>query len=246
MIKTLSSPLNFYQIAPKVLLATLLAAQATAVYGQSFISQRDRLPANDKVVWSRLDSIFPLDVLPSDFSVISELGINASVSFPTPLPGITPPFVFITSAGGIETNFADGDAILFSGLMPGVFPSPGNPGPLTITFDEPVFAAGAQLAVDDTFTFEGTIEARDVNDDLLATFSTMGTSSIAVDNSAQFYGLRSQEANIAKLVFSSDIPGRAIGINQLSLLTTPIHESSSAIALLTLAIPFVFSPKRLH
>jgi hypothetical protein len=105
------------------------------------------------------------------------------------LPGITPAFVFQTGfpPGGIPTNYASGDFVLFTGLQFGQFPSPGNPGPITITFDEPVSGAGSQLTVDDTFEFTAFISALDVNNNLLGTFSTRGTSSVALDELRRRY-----------------------------------------------------------
>ena len=69
-----------------------------------------------------------------------------------------------TPEPGIATNFDSGDFILFSGLIPGPPPAVGNPGPITLTFAEPVFGAGTQLAVDDIFSFTGTVSAFDLID----------------------------------------------------------------------------------
>jgi hypothetical protein len=149
----------------------------------------------------------------------------------------SPAFVFQTGfpPGGIPTNYASGDFVLFTGLQFGQFPSPGNPGPITITFDEPVSGAGSQLTVDDTFEFTAFISALDVNNNLLGTFSTRGTSSVALDNSAQFIGIQSDIANISSLIFSSSEPNRAIGLNALSIATTPASVPEPLTALGTAA-----------
>jgi hypothetical protein len=131
----------------------------------------------------------------------------------------------------IPSNFANGDFILFTGFAPGLFPSPGNPSPLTITFDTPVSAAGAQIAVDDTFQFTAFISAFDRANNLLGTFSANGTSSLALDNSALFLGVRSDTDNISRLVFSSSESNRALGINRLSIDTSTVPEPSSIVAI---------------
>ncbi|MDY7013423.1 MAG: hypothetical protein SVX43_07420, partial [Cyanobacteriota bacterium] len=103
-------------------------------------------------------------------------------------------------------------------------PAPGNPGPLTITFDKPVFGAGTQIAVDDTPLFTGFISVFDKDDNLLGAFSAEGTSSLALDNSALFLGVRSDIPNISKIAFSTSVPDRAIGMNLLSLDRADVPE----------------------
>ena len=158
---------------------------------------------------------------------------------------MTPPLLFQTlPSPGIPTNFASGDFILFTGLRPGPPPAVGNPGPLTITFDRPVAAAGTQIAVDDTFLFTALISAFDSNNNLLGSFSTQGTSSLALDNSAQFLGVRSDAANISRLVYSSSEGSRAVGINSLSIAeTVPEPSNIAALAVAGLGL-FVFKIKK--
>jgi len=186
-------------------LLILLAPPVEAV-NLTLVSDRAALGGTDRVDWSILGPVPPpFQVLPNFFSVTSEQGLGISVNIPSAAtPGVTPPLLFQTlPAPGIATNFASGDFILFTGLIPGPPPAVGNPGPLTITFDRPVAAAGTQIAVDDTFLFTALISAFDSNNNLLGSFSTQGTSSLALDNSAQFLGVRSDAANISRLVYSS-------------------------------------------
>lgn len=213
----------------------------------TFTSSRADLGGNDVVDWSVVGSIFsplgppdPSVFLPSTFSVASQAGRSVQVNIPeSTVPGVLPPFVFQTTpAPGIETNFGNGDFILFTGLIPGPPPAIGNPGPITLVFPEPVFGAGAQFAVDDTFNFLGTIAAFDSSDQLLGSFSAPGTSSLALDNSAAFFGIRDEEARIAKLEFSSSVSASALGINQLSLVTdvAAVPEPSSLLGLTLIGI----------
>jgi len=227
-------------------LLILLAPPVEAV-NLTFVSDRAALGGSDRVDWSILGPVQPpFKVLPNSFSVTSEGGLGISVNIPqTTTPEVTPPLLFQTlPSPGIPTNFASGDFILFTGLRPGPPPAVGNPGPLTITFDRPVAAAGTQIAVDDTFLFTASISAFDSNNNLLGSFSTPGTSSEALDNSAQFLGVRSDAANISRLVFSSSEGSRAVGINSLSIAeTVPEPSNIAALAVAGLGL-FVFKIKK--
>ena len=237
-------------------LLILLAPPVEAV-NLTLVSDRAALGGTDRVDWSILGPVPPpFQVLPNFFSVTSEQGLGISVNIPSAAtPGVTPPLLFQTlPAPGIATNFASGDFILFTGLIPGPPPAVGNPGPLTITFDRPVAAAGTQIAVDDTFLFTALISAFDSNNNLLGSFSTQGTSSLALDNSAQFLGVRSDAANISRLVYSSSegdslrdsFASRVLGINALSIaeaVPEPSNIAATAVAGAGLAL-FAFKLKR--
>lgn len=207
-------------------LVLLLTLQVPAV-GITLVTDRAAIGETDRVDWSSLGPIVPpppIKLLPFNFSATSSGGLGINVSIPAPpAPSITPPLIFQTTAPGIPTNFASGDFILLTGLQLGTFPAPGNPGPLSITFDRPVSAAGAQIAVDDEFTFTAFIEAFDISNNSLGNFSIAGTSSLLLDNSAQFLGVSSDVANISKIVYSSDKNNRAFGINALSI-AQPVPE----------------------
>jgi hypothetical protein len=169
-------------------------------------------------------------VLPNRFSATSRQGLTLNVQIPPATsPRITPPVVFQTlpPPAGIPTNFANDDFVLFTGNTPGAAPSNGNAGPLTILFNQPILGAGAQIAVDDTPNFIASIAAFDRNNTLLSQFSVPGTSSLALDNSAQFLDIRSDTADISSIVFSSSVADRGIGINTLSIEAEPVPELSS-------------------
>lgn len=218
--------------------AVLISLPAAAV---TFVSDRTDLQGADSLDWASLGKVFtgipdPSVFLGNSFTATTESGLGLTVEIPPASnPAILPPFVFQTVEGGIETNFADGDFVLFTGLLPAPPPAPGNPGPITLTFDQPVAAVGSQLAVDDIFDFTGFISAFDTDGNLLDTFSTPGTSSLELDNSAAFLGVASDEANIASVVFSSLVSNSAIGINALSLvpgISTAVPEPATTAAFL--------------
>ncbi len=193
----------------------------------TLVTQRANLGGNDLVNWSTLgllenplNPVTSVNFLANNFSAISSGGLGLKIDIPpTNTPGVTPPFVFQTLPNpGIPTNFASGDFILFTGLQPGITSTVGNPRPLTITFDRPVFGAGAQIAVSQIPQYTAFISAFDNNNNLLGTFANPGNSSLNLDNSATFLGVSSQIPKISKLVFSSSEPQGAIGINDLSIL----------------------------
>jgi hypothetical protein len=224
--------------APAAALGTLLILFASPVKAASltFVTERAALGSTDRLDWSILGLVQPpqpFKVLPNSFSATSQQGLGTNVNIPlTATPGVTPPLLFQTlPAPGIATNFASSDFVLLTGLRPGPPPAVGNPGPLTISFDRPVAAAGTQIAVDDVFGFTAFISAFDSANNLLGSFSTLGTSSLLLDNSAQFLGVRSDVANISQLVYSSSENNRAVGINALSIDAPAVPEPSNIVTL---------------
>ena len=222
-------------------------------FAVSLVTNRADLKGNDSIDWSSLGQVLNpfnpnlADFLGFSFSGTSAGGLGLDVDINPINPPITPPFVFKTAPipQGIPTNFANGDFLLFTGLQFGLFPAPGNPGPISISFAQPVRAAGAQIAVDDEQNFIGTIKAFDINDNLLDSFSVNGTSSTALDNSAIFLGVKSALAEISRIEFSSDFNNRAIGINTLSIDNPAIPEPSLTMAILVMGSGLLCLKKRL-
>jgi hypothetical protein len=211
----------------------LLATNTTIASAKTKLIQNAAdLGSNDSLNWSSLGKVFnpaipgPPAFLPFSIDATSNYGLKINASLP-PQPGLTPPFVFRNALppNGIPANFAPNDFVLFTGLQPGSrSPANGNPGPLTLRFDRPVAGVGAQFSVDDTLTFTAFIDAYDRHDHLIGQFSRSGSGSKTPDNSAIFLGVRSNRPNIAKVVFRSSAPSRAIGIGTLRLRTTLKHH----------------------
>ena len=217
------------------------------------VTERVALGGNDEVNWGSLGKVFnPLApdfsvFLPNSFSITSQDGLSLDVNIaPSNNPRVTPPFVFQTlPSPGIRSNFAPGDFILFGGIDPTGFiplppgtPDPGTKGngrPLTINFAQPVFGAGTQIAVDASqLKIETFISAFDNADNLLGSFSIPNISSLALDNSAAFLGIRSDTANISRLVFSSSNEQFGLAINQVSIFAVP--EPTYTLAILAFGI----------
>ncbi|WYL97233.1 MAG: hypothetical protein HEQ35_28640 [Gloeotrichia echinulata IR180] len=227
---------RLYKFYSKYLLAiaALMAVIPLPVQAVTLVKTREAIKANDQIDWSVIGPVFK--PLPNSFLAKSQGGLGLSVNIPKSNDLlISSPFVFQTKSTEIKTNFAEGDYLLFAGFNPRQgFPADGNPGPLTINFDQPVFAAGTQLAVDDTFTFDTFISAFDQSNNLLGSFSLPGTSSLILDNSAVFLGISSDKANISQLVFSTSVPNRALAINKLSIVAVP--EPSLTLATLAVGV----------
>lgn len=217
------------------------------------VTERAVLGSNDQVDWGSLGKVFNPSApdfstfLPNSFLATSQGGLGLYINIaPTNKPQITPPFVFQTlPPPGIRTNFAQGDFVLFGGIDPTGFqplppgaPDPrpqGNGGPFSINFAQPVFGAGAQIAVDiSNLEVETFITAFDNTNNLLGSFSVLSTSSLALDNSAVFLGIRSDTPNISRLVFSSSEPQYGLAINQLSIIAVP--EPTYTLAILAFGI----------
>ncbi len=217
------------------------------------VTERASLGGNDEVDWVSLGKVFNPSApnfsafLPNSFLATSQGGLGLDINItPTNNPRITPPFVFQTlPLPGIRTNFAKGDFVLFGGIDPTGFiplppgtPDPGTKGngePFSISFAQPVFGAGTQIAVDiSNLEVKTFITAFDNVNNLLGSFSVLSTSSLALDNSAVFLGIRSDTPNISRLVFSSSAPQYGLGINQVSILAVP--EANYTLAILAFGV----------
>ena len=214
----------------------------------SLVQDRDLLQSNDQIEWLSLGKVLnpfdpnPDDFLPNSFSISSANGLGVNVEIP-PIGGggdITPPFVFQNTTD-TSTNFALNDYLLFTGFSPTVVPT-GNPNPLTLVFDESVQAAGTQIAASGSefIDYEVFISAFDDANDLLSTFSLPGISSGARDDSAVFLGVRSDTANIKRLVLSTSSPQRGFGINTVSI-ATQVPEPSTILGFSTFLVLGVIS-----
>jgi hypothetical protein len=214
-----------------VTIGMLALSSTSALAHTKLIRNAADLGSNDSLSWGSLGKVFnpaipgPPAFLPFTIDATSAHGLGITASLPAK-PGITPPFVFRNALppNGIPANFALNDFVLFTGLQPGTRPpAPGNPGPLTLRFDRPVAAVGAQFSVDDTPSFTAFIDVYDQYDRRIGHFFRRGIGAKTPDNSAIFLGVRSHRPNIAKVVFSSSEPNRAIGIGTLRIGTVPTH-----------------------
>ncbi|OKH55205.1 hypothetical protein NIES2101_04365 [Calothrix sp. HK-06] len=223
------------QLAACIALTTFLSMPVRAI---TLVQDRNSLQSNDQIEWSSLGKILnpfapnPSAFLPYSFSARSSNGLGVNVNIPSAGGNITPPFIFQNNPP-VQTNFAPGDFLLFTGFSPTIIPT-GNPNPLTIIFDKNVKAAGTQIAASgsENINYEVFVSAFDDANNLLGTFSVPGISSGARDNSAVFLGVASDTANIKSLVFQTSSPQRGFGINKVSIAT--VNEPYTGFGLLIL------------
>lgn len=207
----------------KLLLATvgtvLFAGTAQAA---TFVQSREALKANDLVDWSVLGSSFT--PVSNPFSITSSGGLDLKVSIPSGS------FLKLDQTPFFPGAFAVGDALLFTNL--------GNPGPLTITFDTPVFGAGTQIQSDPLKIpdYTATIEAFDSFNKSLGSFNLAGVSNRKAGSGVIFVGVFDSGGDIKKLVLNTQEQGANVpfAINAVSLSTSSktVPEPSLMLGLL--------------
>lgn len=200
-----------------IALTTVLpgAAQAATV---TLITSRTALDGDDSIDWQVVGPAFSL--APNPFSVTSSSGLKLTVSKAS--GSFLRAEQTSASDGPFSANFAPGDALIFTGRD--------TPGPVTIDFSSPVFAAGTQLESAGNGPFNATIEALDNDGNSLGNFSVPGIAEYGGpgDNTAPFVGVLSNQANIASLRINGERePGSGFAFNQLDLKTVPEPTTSA-------------------
>ncbi len=191
-----------------IALAFVTAANATP----SLVTSRLALGGNDFYDWGDLGSNFTTIVDPA--TILSDDGLQATVENPGGQ------FERRNQGTGWAGNFANGDALLWT---------KNTGGPMSITFNTPVFGAGAQIQSNFYGTITATIRFYDSSDILLSSFNLAGNSTSNGDNSAIFLGGLDTTASIKRIEYSVDNVTRDFAINQLDILTgpTPVPEPAS-------------------
>ena len=189
------------------------AIQVSPVQAATFVGNRDALRATDFLDWSVVGdgSLPPFPSLPNSFSTTSAGGLDLNVRIPDGS------FLRIDQTPFFPGAFDVGDALLFTGLA--------NPGPLTITFDAPVFGGGVQIQSDpmEIPDYTATIEAFDSFGNTLGVFERDGVSISDAGGGVIFVGVFDRGGDIKNLVFNAQEQGAngPFAINALSLKTSP-------------------------
>jgi hypothetical protein len=175
----------------------------------SAVESRANLRANDSLDWSRVgQTMTPVSNL---FSMTSSAGISVTVGIPAGA------FLRIDQTPTFPGAFDVGDSLIFTGL--------GNPGPLTVTFDVPIFGAGVQIQSDPANIpdYIAVVEAFDRSDRSLGKFEFSGVSSRKANSDVLFIGISDRSGSIKKLVFNVREQGVNVpfALNKLSLRTIP-------------------------
>jgi hypothetical protein len=199
----------------------------------SLVTSRTALAGTDSVNWGTLGPAGT--VVANPFQILSTSGRSVSVSQPTQFGpfGVfeqAPP----TTAGSWNGNFAPGDMLLKGGNL-GMKESD----PTTLNFGATAVAAGgAQIQSDYSGSFTAEVQALDASGNVLASFTEVGNSTNAADNSAIFIGISSSSANIYQIALSlTKAPSHTIGdfaINKFDFRTIEQGDPHAAEQLLPL------------
>jgi hypothetical protein len=163
------------------------------------------LEATDSIDWSRIGQT--MTPVANQFSMSSCGGIGVTVGIPLGA------FLRIDQTPSFPGAFDVGDSLLFTGLR--------NPGPLTVTFDMPIFGAGTHIQSDPVNTpdYVAIIEAFDGSDRSLGKFEFSGVSAKVAGSGVLFIGLLDRNGSIQKLVFNAREQGVSVpfALNAIAL-----------------------------
>jgi hypothetical protein len=206
----------------------------------SLVTSRTALAGADSLNWGTLGPAGTVVANPS--TILSTSGRSVSLSQPTQFGGFaifeqTPP----TTADSWNGSFAPGDMLLYGGNR-----GSKKSDPYTLNFGvTPIAAGGAQIESDYNGKFTAEVQALDAKGNVLASFTEVGNSTHAADNSAIFIGISSTSVNIYQIALSlTKAPSSTIGdfaINQFDFRTSAaaaapaVRQLASAVGLAPLA-----------
>jgi hypothetical protein len=191
----------------------------------SLITSRTALAGTDAIDWGSQGT----SLKANPFTIQSMAGVSVSVS-----KAQSGRFSIYQQSNGFTGNFAPGDFLLHTS-----FTQPNQVNPITLDFGATAVAAGGaqiQTLVNGTFTAE--VQAFDAKGVSLASFTEVGNSTTAADNSAIFIGISSDNLTIHKIALSvTAAPKKAnFFINKFDFRTSPL-AAAAAIATPASAVP---------
>jgi hypothetical protein len=206
--------------------ATSMSIVCAAAPGRAatLVTSRAALGASDAADWGSLRQPSNTSV-GNPFTLGTTNGHGISVSKPVAGSGGFTFFIQASANDGFPPywggNFAPLDNLLNTSLN--------DPGPIKISFKEPVSGAGAQIETNGGGTFGARITSFDSNGLQLSSFTEKGIATGAKDGSAIFLGILDETTDISAVQFSIDIfppfgPGQFtdFSINQLGIATTAV------------------------
>ena len=242
----ISLPLSIAATMTSIIFGTTTSARAaTFIYSNPSNNNLSILGTNDSVNWRNLDSnsanfsVDPMDdpkILANTFRAISNRGLLVTGSFGITARRFDQRNINVTVLDPLKWNgdFNSDEAAIASANEPSNddVDRPGSILPdyndLVLTFNNPVFGAGAQINTGHYGKFTGSISAYDSFDREIVTFNnsnitndgrttpppiisigTIGTDTYGqttndANNAAYFWGIKSDTNNISKIVFRTN------------------------------------------
>ena len=194
-------------------IALVLAVPQSALAAITVFSSEAALAPNDTVDWSQFGVAGTDVALPAGWT--STGGATGTVD------GSAGPLERLDQGSQWFGNFAPGDALLYQGGSTGA----GNADPsdsIVLTFNGGVIGLGLQFQSDAIGAFDVTVNVFDVTATLMDSFIVTGASANTGDNSAVFWGVRSDGAMIGSVSAVNRITNadnKAFAINRLRLIT---------------------------
>lgn len=199
-----------------VMSLALFAGATNSSASPILVVSRAALGGNDSFDWSALGSEGTIVADPVN---VSSTGATRSATLNNPNGAFRRIDEF--PAGSWNGSFASGDALLWTNFN--------SPGPMQITFNSPVFGAGAQINDDFQSAFVATLNVYDTSNVLLASFSLPGVTTPTHDNSAVFLGVTDSVAEIGRIDYLLT-NGHDFAINRLDIDTVgPAAPPSGAV-----------------
>ena len=189
----------------KIILSLALVSMSVHAGVITPVPTRGGLAANDLSNWGI--SSDDLTTVASPYSRTSVGGLSVTA---THAPDLT---VFVQNGLAFTANFAPGEIVLSTF---------GVDGPIDIDFASPVRGVGFNIVHENFGSFTGTLDFYGAGNVLFGSVSVNGISSAANDGSAPFLGGTSSLRDITRVNVrvNTVLGGRALAINQMSLLTT--------------------------
>lgn len=192
-----------------LLIASVLTARAAVV----LVNSSAALGGNDTTDWSTLGAV---DTPVSPFTTVTTGGR--------------------TFSGDSASELNQQDGITWNGnFVPGTLVLTSFGAPMTFSFAVPIFGAGAHIQPQDLELNDGPftaqIQAFDALDTLVGTFTRAGISSRGGDGTAIFIGIKSDTAEISKIIFSFTATQSGIldvmGLSNISISATAVPEPAT-------------------
>lgn len=217
------------QLFGLLILLTNVWGAESAQGGFVFVSSRAAIGGTDVIDWATLgapgDQLTNLNPLP----VTSNNGVNVDVTMAVGW------FQLVKQPGWVG-NFDPSDTLLWTnGFGNFGYSGYGMAGPMTLTFDQTLAAAGMQVQGNLHGPFTARIQALDALGNVLASFDSNGLSNGANNNSAIFVGIAATDGDTFSQLRLGLIAGSGdFAVNQVDFATASAVPEPASLTLFSL------------